>query len=93
MKVRIITDSFIPKLLKVEGITLYPFVLLAPKEPSKRLISHEMVHVKQIEYYGWFKFYASYLLEYTSYRLRGDAPNVAYHKISYEREAYAKQEA
>lgn len=91
MKNKIVTNSFIPKLLKVDAITLYPYIFFSDKEPSDTLIRHEMVHVDQIKYYGRFRFYVSYLLEYLSYRVRGDSNNVAYNKISYEVEAYKKQ--
>ena len=92
MKVKLITNSFIPKILKVEGITLYPFIFFASDKPSETLVRHEMVHVEQIKYYGWLRFYLSYAIEYLSYRVRGDSKNVAYNKISYEVEAYKKQE-
>lgn len=91
MKVRHIHNSFIPKLLKVGGITIYPFIFYRG-EPSETLVKHEMVHVKQIKYYGWLRFYLSYFMEYFSYRLRGDSKNVAYNKISYEIQAYREQE-
>ena len=92
MKVKLITNSFIPKLLRVDGIAVYPFIFFSSKEPSETLVKHEMVHVEQIRYYGWVRFYLSYLIEYLSYRVRGDSKNVAYNKISYEVEAYRKQE-
>lgn len=92
MKIKNIYNSFIPKVLKVDGITIYPFIFFASKDPSDTLVRHEMVHVEQIKYYGWLRFYASYLIEYLSYRVRGDSKNVAYNKISYEVEAYKKQE-
>lgn len=93
MKIIHVKNSFIPKLLKVDGITIYPCIFFADKNPSDTLVKHEMVHVEQIKNYGWFRFYLSYLLEYLSYRVRGDSKNVAYNKISYEIEAYKKQEA
>ena len=93
MKVKHVTNSFIPKLLKVDGITIYPFIFYASKHPSKTLVKHEMVHVAQIKTHGWLRFYISYGLEYLSYRVRGDSQWVAYNKISYEIEAYAKEKA
>ena len=92
MQVRHVYDSFIPKMLGVEAITLYPCIFYSMKSPSGTLISHELVHVKQIRKYGWLRFYLSYLLEYLSYRVRGDSGNVAYNRISYEKEAYQLQE-
>jgi hypothetical protein len=92
MKIKLITNSRLCKILKVDGITLYPFIFFADENPSDTLVKHEMVHVEQIKYYGWLRFYLSYVLEYFSYRVRGDSNNVAYNKISYEIEAYKKQE-
>jgi hypothetical protein len=91
MKVRIVKGSFIPNLLRVDGITLYPFIFLAPKSPPASLINHELIHVKQIREYGFVRFYLSYFVEFLSYVIRGDSINVSYNKISYEKEAYANQ--
>jgi hypothetical protein len=91
MQIKHIHNSFIPKILKVDGITIYPFIFYKGT-PSETLVKHEMVHVKQIKYHGWLRFYISYGLEYLSYRVRGDSKNVAYNKISYEVQAYKEQE-
>jgi len=91
MKIRHVHNSFIPKVIKVEAITLYPFIFYRG-EPSEILVKHELVHCAQIEYYGWLRFYVSYFMEYLSYRIRGDSASVAYHRISYEKEAYKLQE-
>ena len=92
MKIRHVKSSIMPKILKVDAITLYPFILYRSEEPSETLIRHELVHVEQIERIGVFRFYTSYLLEYLSYRIAGDSKTTAYNKISYEKEAYAKEE-
>ena len=55
-------NHWIPKLLRVNGIVLYPYVLFA-KEPSERLMAHEMIHVEQIQRYGVVMFYLRYLWE------------------------------
>jgi hypothetical protein len=91
MKVKHIRNSKLAKLLKVEAITIYPFIFYSMDIPSKVLKQHEMIHIDQIRKLGWFKFYFKYLLEYTKlyYRLRSSS--MAYFNISFEKEAYAKQ--
>lgn len=88
MKVRHIKNSWVPKLLKVDAIVLYPFVLYAYQYPSARLIRHEMIHVKQIRKLGVFGFYFRYFLEYSKYRIKGYDHYNAYMNISFEKEAY-----
>jgi hypothetical protein len=92
MKIKHVHNSFIAKMIGVDGITLYPFIFYKGV-PSSTLVSHELVHVEQVKKYGWFGFYISYLLEYFSYRVRGYNKSTAYHKISYEIEAYKRQRA
>tara|TARA_R110000764_G_scaffold214229_1_gene300705 strand:+ start:452 stop:733 length:282 start_codon:yes stop_codon:yes gene_type:complete len=92
MEIKLIKNSFIPKMLKVDAITIYPFIFFASKTMNRTILSHELIHINQVETYGWFRFYSSYAVEYLSYRLRGDSPDVAYNKISYEIEAYRKQD-
>jgi hypothetical protein len=91
MKIKILKNSILPKILRVQGITIYPFIFLAMKDPSKKLLNHEMIHVKQVRKYGWLRFYLSYVVEFLSYVIRGDTMDVAYNRISYEREAYANE--
>jgi hypothetical protein len=57
------------------------------------VIAHEHVHVEQIEKIGWWKFYYSYLLEYVKNRFKGLNHNQAYMEISYEKDAYFRQNA
>jgi hypothetical protein len=95
MKVKELRGTSLAKIIcsiaGADGITLYPFILYKSKYPSKTLVTHEHVHVGQIKKLGVFRFYTSYLLEYFSYRVRGDSQMVAYNRISYEKEAYAKE--
>jgi hypothetical protein len=88
MEVRPVFNSFIPKLLKVNAITLYPYILFSEAEPSQSTMDHEMVHVGQIQKIGRFKFYLSYLLFYCALRLMGQDHQKAYYNIAYEKEAY-----
>ena len=78
---------------KISGITLFPFILLKRKEyrKNKILINHEKIHICQqielliIPFYIWY--FTEYYLKYLKYK----DPNLAYHNISFEREAYANE--
>lgn len=49
----LVKNSLIAKLLRVEGIVIYPFVLFADKDPAIFLLNHEMIHVQQIKKNGY----------------------------------------
>ena len=71
------------------GITLFPFVLIAPHVPfSRRLFIHERIHLRQQAELLVLPFYFLYLLEYIFGRLRKKSHYQAYRAISFEREAY-----
>lgn len=83
-----IKNSRLAKLLRVNGIVLYPFIFFAPKDPNPILVNHELIHVAQIKRLGVIKFYTRYLLEYLKARRAGLSHDRAYRAISFEREAY-----
>jgi hypothetical protein len=103
VKIRWRFNSWIAKKLKVDAITIYPFVFIAaPRRTAesglggfiseKATLCHEFVHVRQIEELGWLKFYFKYLWEFfVNYRESGDW-DWAYRNISFEIEAYRIQE-
>lgn len=93
MKVKQIFDSKFARLLKVEAITIYPFIFFSKpqNEVLKHTIRHELIHTKQVEQVGWFRFYLSYLLYYLAERVQGRDHDAAYYRIPYEREAYEHQ--
>ncbi len=68
--------------IKINAITLYPFILLSKEanEKDKILINHEKIHLKQQIELLILPFYIWYLIEYF---FRG------YMGISFEKEAYA----
>lgn len=71
------------------GLTLYPFVLIAPKVVlSRRLFIHERIHLKQQAELLVIPFYFLYLLEYLLRRMQYKSHYQAYRHISFEREAY-----
>ena len=90
MKVRRKYNNWIPKLLKVNAITLYPFILFKRTVPGikayrthpEQLFKHEYIHIEQVRKIGWFKFYFLYLVE--------SAKN-GYRNNKYEVEAYGRQ--
>lgn len=93
MKIKPVYNSFIPKLLKVSAITLYPFIFFAKKKYniSNTLYKHEMIHVEQIRAHGVLGFYGSYIIEYLKHRFNGNSHYGAYMAISWEKVAYKYQ--
>ncbi|MCY7353004.1 MAG: hypothetical protein LH606_20495 [Cytophagaceae bacterium] len=74
--------------LKVNGMALFPFILIREGRPSARLINHERIHHRQQIELLIIPFYLWYLLEYLLNRLRGQDHYTAYVNIRFEREAY-----
>jgi hypothetical protein len=70
----------------IDGITLFIFIFIWVKEPSKQLIIHEQQHAKQ-----WlrqpFTFHFRYFYQLFRNRLKGMAWKDAYRHISYEVDA------
>ena len=58
----------------------------------RRLLLHELQHVRQIERLGVVGFYTRYLREYAAHRWRGLPPEAAYRRISLEIEAFAAEQ-
>ena len=80
-------NCWLPKILGVKAITLYPFILYRDI-PSNRVISHELIHIYQIRKDGPLTFYIRYLYQYIKGRLSGLTHRESYLKIDYEKEAY-----
>ena len=91
MKVKHVKNHWLPKLLKVQAITIYPFIFYYNKIPSRILMQHEMIHIDQVRKHGWLKFYITYFLEFFKLYLRYKDWDKAYFSISYEKEAYANE--
>ena len=82
------------KKLKINGITLFPFIFIRKPEDkqNKVLINHEKIHLRQqVELLILF-FYLWYLLEYMYWYIRLKDTFLAYKYISFEREAYAMED-
>ena len=77
--------------LWVEGIALFPFILLRTKSPSRFLINHERIHLRQQLEMAIIPFYVWYLIEYLIRLAQYKKHYLAYLHISFEREAYQNQ--
>lgn len=78
----------------VIAITLGRRVYLAAntaQEQVEQLLRHELAHVRQIARLGLVRFYWLYLIEFISLRRRGLSSSDAYHRISFEVEAFAAE--
>ena len=79
---------------KINGITLFPFIFLQVKslKNNKVLMNHEKIHIyQQLELLIIF-FYLWYVVEYYYWYIKLKDKNLAYHNISFEREAYAQEQ-
>ena len=70
--------SIIPKWSNINGIALFPFIL-TKKNPSKTLLNHERIHIRQQVELLVIPFYIIYVIEWF---FKG------YYGISFEQEAY-----
>jgi hypothetical protein len=61
--ITVIYDSKILRWLGLEGIVLYPFVILSTTKEKTRtsVFKHEITHVYQVKREGFFCFYCKYL--------------------------------
>jgi hypothetical protein len=79
--------------LRVNGLALFPFIIVQRPNPSKRLINHERIHLRQqlemlvLPFYIWYLF--EYLIRYAS----SGSSAEAYWNLSFEREAYQNDQS
>ncbi|WP_187478253.1 hypothetical protein [Amniculibacterium sp. G2-70] len=79
---------------KINGIALFPFIILKNPEfqEDKTLVNHEKIHLKQqLELLIVF-FYLWYIIEYYYWSYKLKSRYGAYKKISFEREAYDNED-
>lgn len=78
---------------KINGITLFPFILLKNRSDlnNKVLLNHEKIHLRQQLELLIIFFYIWYLLEYYYWLIKFRDPYTAYLRISFEREAYSNE--
>lgn len=77
--------------LWVEGMAFFPFILLRHKSPSRYLLNHERIHLKQQLELGLIIFYLWYLAEYLIRLAQYRKHYLAYLHISFEQEAYTHE--
>ena len=80
--------------MKVNGITLFPFIILRNKDfkNNKILINHEKIHLRQQLELLIIFFYIWYVVEYYYWLVKLKNKHLAYRNISFEREAYSMEE-
>lgn len=77
--------------LWVEGMALFPFVLVRSRRPPWILLNHESIHLRQQLETGFVLFYIWYLTEYLLRLLSYRNHHLAYRNISFEREAFGHE--
>lgn len=77
--------------LWVDGMALFPVVLVRRPDPAPVLLNHERVHLRQQLELGLVLFYLWYGLEYLVRRWQYGEHYLAYRNISFEREAFAHE--
>ena len=80
-------NHWLPKLIKVNAITLGRHIFYAEQKVSDRLRKHEEEHVLQYLEDGIIPFLICYFYEYIKNRSQGMSHYKAYKNISYEVEA------
>ncbi len=78
--------------LWVDGLALYPFVILKARNPPAYLINHERIHLRQQLEMGLLLFYIWYMFEFMLRYYKHKNSYMAYRNISFEREAYVNDE-
>lgn len=90
----IIVLTKILKNSRINGITLFPFIFIKNRADLRNavLINHEKIHLRQQAELLIVPFYIWYVLEYyyLCYKLKDNY--LAYKSISFEREAFAKED-
>ena len=98
-KVTLKFNHWLPKLLLKTvfkgstycAITLGCHIYFSEKTVYSSLLTHELVHIKQIEALGRFKFYFSYFYQFIKNLWKYKNWEKAYYFISFEQEAYKTQ--
>ncbi|WP_426278936.1 hypothetical protein ACN9MN_06815 [Chryseobacterium sp. S-02] len=81
------------KRLKINGIALFPFIFIRKPEDKQNniLINHEKIHLRQQMELLVIFFYIFYVLEYYYWLFKLKNKDMAYRRISFEREAYENE--
>ena len=75
------------------GLTFFPFVFMmdAKDKENKVFINHEKIHIRQQLELLIVPFFIWYFIEYGFRLMQYKDKNIAYHNISFEREAYKNE--
>jgi len=73
------------------GMALFPFILIKKRHITKEVITHEKIHLRQQLELLILPFYLLYIIEFLILYIQTKNLNLAYRKISFEKEAYANQ--
>lgn len=86
----IILKNF-PLRKNIAGITLWPFILVKMSNPTRALIRHEQIHLRQQLEMLVLPFYIWYVIEWLICWAKYKDRDKAYRNISFEREAYQNE--
>jgi hypothetical protein len=89
MKLIMIYESSLMRYLDMDGMVLYPFILINETEENTlpSTIKHELTHVRQVERDGFCRFYVRYIGHMLKHLMKGDIEG-AFTEHEYEKEAY-----
>ena len=75
------------------GLAVFPFIFLKDKllRNNPVIINHEKIHLRQQIELLWIFFFLWYGIEFIIRWIQFKNPTVAYHNISFEKEAYANE--
>lgn len=88
MQVSHIDNHWLPRLIGVKAIVIYPWVLYRG-DITIKLFTHESIHVEQIRKIGIIPYYISYGYYYLKNRIKGMPHYQSYLSIPYEVEAFS----
>lgn len=93
MRPILIYNSIITKYFNLDGLVLYPFILISEKKENTTIITlkHELIHIEQIERYGVFYFYYKYLTYILKFWNETDDITRGFIENEFEEEAYSRE--
>jgi hypothetical protein len=93
MRPILIYNSIITKYFNLDGLVLYPFILISEKKENTTIITlkHELIHIEQIKRYGVFYFYYKYLTYILKFWNETDDITRGFIENEFEEEAYSRE--
>lgn len=77
--------------LWVDGMALFPFILIKDRKPTLQLITHERIHLRQQIELLIIPFYLWYVSEYLFNLIKYRNHYKSYRNISFEKEAFSNE--